>query len=174
MYGFSSVFSAVLGEGTRKVKRFVHCHTGDTWQGKGVSPGLAEGMGVHRRGESDPPHALSAMHTFTHSESKPARGALTVPQAAARSLHTPRLTQTWTQAVMVATHADGSGTCVDTGALTHLTLIHSPTESQTRVLSRRRPPSDSRVSICCGHVMTPRVRIYGRLMGRLKSPEELP
>ena len=45
----------------RKVKRLVQCHTGDMWQDRDVSPGLAEVteevIGVYEGRESDTRHA---------------------------------------------------------------------------------------------------------------------
>lgn len=80
----------------RKVKRLVQCHTGDMWQNRDMSPGLAEVIeeviGVYGGGESDTRHAqaptFSAIHSSIHLETKPATGALTVPHSYTLTEHT--------------------------------------------------------------------------------------
>lgn len=157
----------------RKVKRLVQCHTGDKWQDRDVSPGLAEVIeeviGVYGGGESDTRHAQtptsSAIHSSIHLETKPAIGARTIP-------HSYTLSEHIQAHIGMDTSRDGHCTCRrlmyrDRGVLTHLhSHTHSPTESQTHMLSHRHSSSNPREIFCCGHMMAHRDMPYGQLMGR--------
>lgn len=128
------------------------------WQGRHVSPGLAQCGGSGEEGtqeaENQTPPCIqtlihSAIHSFTHSETKPAT----------RSLHTGRLTS-HTQGHRSPAHAERSGTDVDTGMLTD-SHSHTLTESQTHVFSHRHSSDGPWGIVCCGYVTACRDTHYG-------------